>query len=200
MISFNATRQIRIKRRRSTRRAQKEVILRSNLRSDISAESDEESDPLDTSPIDTTAQDTLDVAFVSRNNYTADDFDENDLFFPENSGENEFTSLFDGSDVSVRATVHHLVAFLIDSNLGKRKSTRLLQLIKSLLPQPNRLPKTWNCLMKLIGRSTKSMTTFLCGKCHQRWVKFSSSSRSKNQREWIACPTLNLEYVIFSLH
>lgn len=168
MISFNATRQIRIKRRRSNRRAQKESMLRSNLQSDISAESDEEPDPFDTSPIDTTARDTLDAAFVSRNDYTADDFDESYFYLPDNSVENEFTSLFDGSDVSVRATVHLLVAFLIDSNLDKRKSTRLLQLIKSLLPQPNRLPKTWNCLMKLIGRSTKSVTTFLCGKCHQR--------------------------------
>jgi hypothetical protein len=146
------------------------VILRSNLRSDISVESeeDEESDPFDALPIDTTAQDTLDIAVVSRHDYTADDFDENYLHFPENSVENEFTSLFDGSDVSVRATVHLLVAFLIDSNLDKRKSTRLLQLIKYLLPQPNRLPKTWKCLMKLSGRSSKSVTTTLCGKCHQR--------------------------------
>jgi hypothetical protein len=133
-----------MKRRRSTRRTQREVILQSNLRSDISAESDEESDPFDASPMDTTAQDTSNIAFVSRNDYTADDFDENYFYFPENSVENEFTSLFNGSDVSVRATVHLLVAFLIDSNLDKRKSTRLLQLIKSLLPQPNRLPKTWS--------------------------------------------------------
>lgn len=185
MISFNATRQIRMKKRRSTRHAQREVILRSNLRSDTSSESDEESDSVDASSIDTKIQDISDGTFGSQNAYTADDFDENYFYFPENSAENETTPLFDGSDVSVRSTVHRLVTFFIGSNLDKRKSTHLLHLIKSLLPQPNRLPKTWKCLMKQSGQSTKSVTTFLCGKCHQRWVEFSSSLRSKKQREWI---------------
>jgi hypothetical protein len=134
----------------------------------VESDEDEESDPFDALTMDTPAQDTPDIAFVSHHDYTTDDFDENYLYFPESSVENDFASLFDGSDVSVRATVHLLVAFLIDSNLDKRKSTRLLQLIKSLLPQPNRLPKTWKCLIKLSGRSSKSVTTILCGKCHQR--------------------------------
>ena len=134
----------------------------------MESEEDEESDPFDALPIDTTAQETLYAAFLIRSDYIADDFDENYHYFPKNSVENEFPALFNGSDISVRATVHILVAFLIDSDLDKRKSTRLLQLIRSLLPQPNRLPKTWKSLMKLIGRSTKSVTTYLCGKCHQR--------------------------------
>ena len=63
MISSNAVRQIRRKRRQSSRRAQKEHLLRSTARSDIFTESEEESDHCDLTVSDPEQQDNVDVAF-----------------------------------------------------------------------------------------------------------------------------------------
>jgi hypothetical protein len=168
MLSFHANINMRRKRRQSNRRARRENVLRLKRQLDVQTDSEEESDHFDTTPHDTTPQAASHVTRTTLNDYVDDDFDQNYSCLPDGSSGNELTSLFDGGDVSVRAAAHLLVAFLIDSNLDKRTSTRLLQLIKSLLPQPNRLPKTWSCLMKMIGQLTKSVTRFLCGKCHQR--------------------------------
>jgi hypothetical protein len=169
---------MRRKRRQSRQRARRKNVLRQKYQLDICTDSEEESDHSETPPNDapshdapshdTTQQTASNVTFTTLNDYADDDFDQNYVCLPDRSSDNEFASLFDGGDVSVRRAAHLLAAFLVDSNLDKRTSTRLLQLIKSLLPRPNRLPKTWSCLMKMIGQSTKSVTTFLCGKCHQR--------------------------------
>ena len=107
--------------------------------------------------IDSTSKDVLTDTPTTLSNYVEDDFDKNGFYFPTNSSEDNSSPLFNGSDVSVLTAAHLLVSFVIDSNNDKQTSTRLLVLIKALLPQPNKLSKTWKALINLIGHVSKSI-------------------------------------------
>ena len=125
MISSSAVRQIRRKRRQSSRRPQKEHHLRSTARSDNFTESEEESDHCDSSLNEPAPQDNVDVTLSTLKDYVDDDFDQNYVYLRDDSCGKKFTSLFDGSAFRSERPFIFLSDFLIDS-LDKRTSTRLL--------------------------------------------------------------------------
>ena len=55
--------------------------------------------------------------------------------------------------------------------LIKQNVIQLLKTIKSVLPQPNLLPTTWKGVLKVLGKTCLSRTTFLCSICHQQCIK-----------------------------
>lgn len=80
--------------------------------------------------------------------------------------------LYEGSKLSVMKSMKLLMDLLIsDANLDKKNILCLLKLIKSILPQPNKLPVTWKSTMKLFGRTNLFTTTFLCSLCHTKCGK-----------------------------
>lgn len=167
MLSFNASRCIRAKRRQALRQTLKNKIIRIEPSSSESSGEEEidQSQPLPTVFADEEIE--IDASpYLSE--YEEDDFDKNDLYSSSSSYENTSPPLFDGSDTSVIMAGRRLVSFFINSNLDKQTSTNLLKLIKSLLPQPNKLPTTWRYLMKSVGHVSKTLKMFLCGECHER--------------------------------
>lgn len=102
--------------------------------------------------------------------YLEDEHDNADI--PNNIGENicdQSPLLYDGCRFSVMESLKLLMNLLIsDVNLDKQNISRLLKLIKSLLPQPNNLPVTWKSILKLFGRHNLFTTLFLCSSCHNK--------------------------------
>ena len=47
----------------------------------------------------------------------------------------------------------------------------MLKTLKSILPQPNLLPTTWKGVLKVLGKTCLSRTTFLCSTCQQQCIK-----------------------------
>lgn len=109
----------------------------------------------------------MERSFTS-NNYTTDAFDENDPYLTSDLTDNSSSPLNHGSNLSTKTAVHHLIYFVVHANIDKQKTVRLLRLITRFLPSPNNHPTFWRKLMKLLGKSTKSITDFICGQCNQK--------------------------------
>ena len=181
MISFNVGRELRKRRRlsiRKTRREQTCLINSSSSADDNNDDNDEhgenhEHDENDENAYradlisdDLAAQTVFIDASPAVVDYVNDDFDKNDYHLSDSSSNDDDVPLFRGGRVSVRAAVRRLVTFFVDFNMDKKASTNLLRLLKTLLPQPNKLPRNWNRIMKIHGHVSKSISTFLCGQCH----------------------------------
>ncbi|CAF0896076.1 unnamed protein product [Didymodactylos carnosus] len=55
--------------------------------------------------------------------------------------------------------------FVLDANLDKSRTVRVLKLIKSIFPQPNLLPTTHHKIPGIFGRTTLFTTNHLCSNC-----------------------------------
>lgn len=166
MQSFNASRGLKRKRQTSLRRTQRERIFRFTTRRQGEFESDEEIvQNHSPSNKDEVREIYIDNSTTSKN-YVDDDFDRNDLYPTKDFLENDSSFLFNGSNRSLQSVARDLIALCVSANIDKRTCGRLLVFIKNLLPQPNKLPKTWNKLTKIVGSSAKTITSFFCGQCH----------------------------------
>ena len=134
--------------------------------------------PTRSSPITTSS-----LPLEELKNYENDQFDDtypidDDLFDMDNS-----PPLFNDSSMSVKKAVHLLTSFFIDFNINKRAVIQLLRLIKSLLPNPNRLPTSWKSIMKILGYVSTARTAFLCSHCYKRCEKDRNGSKSCHNEE-----------------
>ncbi|CAF0954091.1 unnamed protein product [Adineta steineri] len=84
----------------------------------------------------------------------------NDSFYQDDS-----STLFINSSYTVRAATIKIVNFAIDVNLDKIHTTKLLRLIKLLLPQPNVLPTSHKGVLKVFNRTSGFTTKYLCEHC-----------------------------------
>lgn len=166
MISYNITRQLRKRRRRSVRMARREQLSHSHKDIDSESASDEEVDRIDVASNEETGHITTTDGLSMVSDYTSDDFDKNYVYSSDGFLDDSNIPLYRSSSVSVKMLIRRLAMFFLDHNLDKRTSTNLLGLLKDLLPQPNQVPKSWNRVMKLGDYATKSVSTFLCGRCH----------------------------------
>ena len=121
----------------------------------------------------TTTDDSHDYA-----NYHEDEHD--NMEAPsENDCYNQSPPLYDGSRLSALKSMKLLMDLLISNmNLDKKTFLSLLELIKSILPQPNTLPVTWKSIMKLFGRTNLFTTMFLCSLCNTRCGKSTFSTKT----------------------
>ncbi|CAM4848007.1 unnamed protein product, partial [Rotaria magnacalcarata] len=133
-------------------------------------------------------------------NYMNDDINNylpNDHLLNE---ENE-TSLFNGSSITLNQAVHKLVSFFNDFNINKRTAIQLLRIIKIFLPKPNRLPTTWKGIMKILGRVSTSRTTFLCSACLQQCQRSRYGTKlCRNERCSVKNRTMKSNYIVELVH
>lgn len=167
MRSFSAALRLRKQKRRLHRYAQREVTSRLTSRLNASSDSEDETDRHDLSTdVETVQQTSVNTSHITKE-YINDDFDKSTMFVTDDTIDDHSSPLFHGSKHSVQAVVHRFISAFVDMNLDKQTSTRLLVLVKDILPQPNKLPTTWKRLMRKVGHETKCITSFLCGECHQ---------------------------------
>lgn len=152
---------------------------------DMSSESEEENqlnNAIEKSTTTTTTHvfPTVTNDFIDDENYHDDEHD--NIEIPNetngNGSSDQSPPLYDGCRFSVKESIKLLMEFLIcDVNLDKKNISRLLKLIKRLLPQPNTLPVTWKSIVKLFGRTNLFSTTFLCSLCLTKCGKTTNNSR-----------------------
>lgn len=58
-----------------------------------------------------------------------------------------------------------IMKFCIQSNFDQQKTTKLFDLVKSMLPIPNELPITLKQIQKIFGKAPSSHTKFYCNDC-----------------------------------
>ncbi len=166
--SFYSSRVIE-KRKRRLRRLEK----RSNY-SDISSDSEEENQHIQETQYSTSTTSNIFPIITDDlsgyDDYHDDEHDNTEMLndIVGNSCD-QSPPLYDGSKLSFMESIKLLMdLFISDVNLDKKNILRLLELIKSILPQPNTLPVTWKSIMKLFGRTNLFTTTFLCSLCHTK--------------------------------
>ena len=100
------------------------------------------------------ASDSNNSAYVGRQaSYTPDDNDNmhSDVRTLEQSKDDSLL-LYLNADVSTKAGIAAILQFAIECSLSKLHTTKLFDLIRSLLPTPNKLPATQAQLLKLFDR------------------------------------------------
>ncbi|CAF1104233.1 unnamed protein product [Didymodactylos carnosus] len=73
--------------------------------------------------------------------------------------------LYPQSTIRTGQAVKRLMTFFIKSNFDKRKIIRMMCLIKSILPTPNKLPTTLKQILKIFGKTPSFITKFYCNNC-----------------------------------
>ena len=100
------------------------------------------------------ASDSNNAAVVGRQAlYTPDDNDNmhSDVQTLEQSKDDSLL-LYPNADVSTREGIAAILQFAIECSLSKLHTTKLFELIRSLLPTPNKLPATQAQVLKLFDR------------------------------------------------
>ncbi|CAF2310214.1 unnamed protein product [Rotaria sp. Silwood2] len=105
--------------------------------------------------------------------YMPDDDENNEgMNIPDNSA-----PLFVSSRHTVVSATTSIMRFAMDANLDKQQTTKLLKLVKSLLPQPNSLPTTHRKLLKVFGVTSLFSTKYLCERCGSDTVTIRCGSK-----------------------
>lgn len=112
----------------------------------------------------TESQNTHENGKFLRNYPSSEHFHSHDKF-SETSLNGMTPKLFRNSPHSVAEVIETLMKFFIDSNFDHKKISTLLQIIKSFLPIPNRLPVTFNQIYRLFGEKPSFVSKSYCNKC-----------------------------------
>ncbi|CAF4724875.1 unnamed protein product, partial [Rotaria sp. Silwood2] len=105
--------------------------------------------------------------------------------------------LYQQSTITVKAAVKLLSDFYTNANLDKQNVIQLLKTIKSILPQPNIMPTTWKGVLKVLGKTCLSRTTFLCSTCHQQCIKTKYGiKKCKNNNCFLYTKTLKSNEIV----
>ncbi|CAF3230392.1 unnamed protein product [Rotaria socialis] len=73
--------------------------------------------------------------------------------------------LYQQASVSVGKAVQYIMNYYINSNYDKSKVVALLNVIKYILPIPNRLPTTFHQILKIYGKKPSSTVKFYYNSC-----------------------------------
>lgn len=97
--------------------------------------------------------------------------------------------LYNKSTIKTGQAVQRLMNFFIKSNFDKQKIIAIMRLIKSLLPNPNKLPTTFRQILKIFGKTPSFTTKFYCNSCLVLTIKRNSYNYSTN----LTCTSSNLQ-------
>ncbi|CAF4070044.1 unnamed protein product [Rotaria magnacalcarata] len=88
------------------------------------------------------------------------DIDDDGLFQHDSS-----PPLYERSNITTSETVTQLMKFCIKSNFDKQQVVKMMCLLKSILPTPNRLPTTFRQILNIYGKTPSSIENFYCNNC-----------------------------------
>lgn len=83
--------------------------------------------------------------------------------------------LYDNASITVNEAVNLLMKFFIDANFDKTKVVSMMRLIKRILPSTNKLPTSFQQILRIYGKTPCSTEKYYCNSC------FSSTTKESGQ-------------------
>ncbi|CAF1395132.1 unnamed protein product, partial [Rotaria sordida] len=98
-------------------------------------------------------------------NYVPDNYDSIDSDTGNSTPYDSSPPLYEYATITTNEAVNCLMQFFIKSNFDKNKVIKMMRLIKSILPSPNKLPTTFRQILRTYGKIPSSIEKFYCNNC-----------------------------------
>ncbi|CAF1259558.1 unnamed protein product [Rotaria sordida] len=98
-------------------------------------------------------------------NYVPDNYDSIDSDTGNSIPYDSSPPLYEYATITTNEAVNCLMQFFIKSNFDKNKVIKMMRLIKSILPSPNKLPTTFRQILRTYGKIPSSIEKFYCNNC-----------------------------------